>query len=209
MIEFSARQLEIVDIVQKNEPITAEQIAEMLGVSKAALRSDLAVLAMTGYIDAKPKVGYFRGSSVKRDGVSSQLNKLLIKDIQGVPVIVQETTTVHDAVIQLFLENVGTLMVVDSEGYLEGIVSRKDLLKVTLGNPNASTMPVNLVMTRQPNVVTASPDDTVLEAARKMVHFQVDSLPVVQGDDKSKLLVTGRITKTNMTQVLVDLAMEV
>ncbi|QDP39932.1 helix-turn-helix transcriptional regulator [Radiobacillus deserti] len=209
MIEFSARQLEIVDIVQKNEPITAEQIAEMLGVSKAAIRSDLAVLAMTGYIDAKPKVGYFRGNSVKRDGISSQLNTLLIKDIQGVPVVVQETASVHDAVIQLFLENVGTLMVVNQDGFLVGIISRKDLLKVTLGNPNASTMPVHLVMTRQPNIVTVSPEDTVLEAARKMVHFQVDSLPVVKRDNHSNLLVIGRITKTNMTQLLVDLAMEV
>ncbi len=61
MIDFTKRQQEIIEILKKHEPITAEQIAEMLGVSKGTIRSDLAVLVMTGNIEAKPKVGYFLG----------------------------------------------------------------------------------------------------------------------------------------------------
>ncbi|WP_226037302.1 helix-turn-helix transcriptional regulator [Aquibacillus saliphilus] len=209
MIEFTNRQLDIVEILKKHEPITAEQIADMLGVSKATLRSDLAVLVMTGYLDAKPKVGYFLGKTIKDNGsISNRIKEIKVKDVQGVPVVVQGTSTVHDAVITLFLENVGSMTVVDEAGYLEGIVSRKDLLKVTLGNATAATIPVNLVMTRQPNIVTISQEESVIEAARKMIHSQVDSLPVVitktDENQETKQLVVGRITKTNMTRLLLE-----
>ncbi|HZG86384.1 helix-turn-helix transcriptional regulator [Paenibacillus sp.] len=208
-IELTARQLEIVDIVTKHAPITGDQIAEKLGVSKPTIRSDLAILAMLGYVDAKPKVGYFAGSAFKDGGrpVSPSLH-LKVRDIQGVPVVVQGAASVYDAVVTMFLENVGTLIVADAEGHLEGIVSRKDLLKVTITGASAQTMPIHLVMTRHPNIVTASPDDTVLEAARKMIHHQVDSLPVVEPVEGGKQRVLGRITKTHMTRVLAESAAE-
>jgi len=48
-----------VDIVKKNEPITSEQIAEKLNLTRAALRPDLSILTMSGILDARPRVGYF------------------------------------------------------------------------------------------------------------------------------------------------------
>jgi CBS domain-containing protein/biotin operon repressor len=213
VIELTARQLEIVDIVKRHAPITGDQIAEQLGVSKPTIRSDLAILAMIGYVDAKPKVGYFAGNALKSIGFpASTFLQYKVQDIQGVPVVVQGTTTVYNAIVTLFLENVGTLMVVDEEGYLEGIVSRKDLLKVTIGSTTAHTMPVHLVMTRHPNIITISPEDSVIEAARKMIHHQVDSLPVVResvdATGEPKQYVLGRITKTHMTKVLLESATE-
>ncbi|KMK77038.1 helix-turn-helix transcriptional regulator [Alkalihalobacillus pseudalcaliphilus] len=209
MIEFTHRQRNIIEIVKKSEPITAEQIAELVGVSKAALRSDLAVLVMTNALESKPKVGYFIGKTFhSNQAQAGYLQQLKVKDIQSVPIVVDGKATVQEVVIKLFLENVGSIMVVDEEGFLEGIVSRKDLLKVTLGNSNATTMPVNLVMTRHPNIVTILPDDAVVEAARKMIHFQVDSLPVIEevlSEESDKKKVIGRITKTNMTRMLLDL----
>ncbi|GAE29874.1 helix-turn-helix transcriptional regulator [Alkalihalobacillus hemicellulosilyticus] len=210
-IELSNRQLEIIEILKKHEPITAEQIAELLGVSRATLRSDLAVLVMTGYLNAKPKVGYFLGTTAQSDGnIKNRLNEIKVKDIQGLPVVIQKTTTVQDAVVSLFIENVGSLLVVDEDGLLEGIVSRKDLLKVTLGNANALTIPVDMVMTRHSKVVIITPEESLIEAARKMIHTEVDGLPVVQfkDGDKEKKQVVGRITKTNLTKVLLELATE-
>lgn len=194
-----------------NAPITGEQIADLLGLSRPTIRSDLSILVMLGYLDAKPKVGYFPGKVISEEGKSSHLlSDLKVKDVQAMPVIVRETTTVHDAVVTLFLENVGSLIVTDAEGLLLGVVSRKDLLKVTLGNPAAGTMPISLVMTRQPNIITVTPEDTVLDAGRKMLSHQVDSFPVVQKVDgqhgSDKMEVVGRITKTTMVKVLVDYA---
>ena len=59
IIQLNPRQLKIIDIVKENEPITSESIASILNVTRATLRSDLAILTMTGILDARPKVGYF------------------------------------------------------------------------------------------------------------------------------------------------------
>jgi CBS domain-containing protein len=200
-------------LVKQHAPITGEQIAEMLGLSRPTLRSDLALLVMLGLIDAKPKVGYFPGHQMAPEGFASRkLSGLKVKDVQAMPVIIRETTSVHDAVVTLFLEDVGGLIVANEEGSLTGVISRKDLLKFTLGNSAAGTMPVSLVMTRQPNIIYVSPEDSVLDAARKMILHQVDSVPVVTvlkdeaGQDK--LEVVGRMTKTTMTKVLLELAVQ-
>lgn len=211
-IELSARQLEIIRLVKQHAPITGDQLAEQLNLSRPTIRSDLALLVMLGYLDAKPKVGYFLGDAAVSDHHGARkLQGLKVKDVQSVPVNILETATVHDAVVALFMENVGSLMVTNAEGELVGMVSRKDLLKVTLGNAGAAGMPVSLVMSRQPNIITVSPEDPVVEAGRKMIHHQVDSLPVVAKHQDTpggpvRLEVVGRITKTTMTRLLVELA---
>ena len=58
-ISLSTRQKRIAEIVRQDGPITGEHIAERLNVTRAALRSDLAILVMGGILDARPKVGYF------------------------------------------------------------------------------------------------------------------------------------------------------
>lgn len=181
----------------------------MLGVSRPTIRSDLAVLVMLRHIDAKPKVGYFLGTAAHDVHAPSKLiESVKVKDVMGIPVLLRETVTVSDAVVALFLENVGSLMIVNQEGALAGVVSRKDLLKVTLGQATATAMPVSLVMTRQPNIVTVKPEDSVLEAARKMIHHEVDTLPVVKAiEGREGLEVVGRITKTTMTKLLLDVAL--
>lgn len=209
-IELTSRQLEIIDIVNKRAPITGEQIAECLNLTRPTIRSDLSVLVMLKYIDAKPKVGYFPGlKSSNRLGSNYLLQETKVKEIQSVPIIIRETTTVQDAVVTLFLQDVGTLIICDGEGKLTGVASRKDFLKVTLGNPGAVSMPVSMVMTRQPKVVTTSPDETVLDAAHKMIFHEVDSLPVVvpsaTEDSGTKLDVIGRLTKTAIVKLLLEL----
>lgn len=208
-IELTERQLAIVDIVKKHAPITGEQIAESLGVSRPTLRSDLSVLVMLGIIDAKPKVGYFPGKALApENAAASRLAAWKVRDIMGRPVVVRENDTVKDAVIQLFVENTGLLAVVDEAGALAGVASAKDLLKVTMGNPNAAAMPVSMVMTRLPRVVTVGPEDSVLEAARRMLEHQVSGLPVVRertnAEGGNGREVIGRITKTHILQVLIE-----
>lgn len=207
-IELTSRQQEILALVRKLAPITGEQIAEQLGLSRPTIRSDLSVLVMLGVLDAKPKVGYFPGKANEPEG---ELRRMLadwkVRDIQSRPVIIRETSTVQDAVVAMFLDNVGSLIVTDEAGGLLGMVSRKDLLKVTLGNPNGGSMPVSLVMTRKANLVTVSPEDSVLEAAKKMTRHEVESLPVVKpAGDGEELEVIGRISNTTMTRVLVEWA---
>jgi CBS domain-containing protein len=201
----------MIRLVKQHAPIIGDQLAEMLGLSRPTIRADLSLLVMLGYLDAKPKVGYFVGDASKANHLIPQkMLGLKVKDVQSISVNIYETTSIHDAVVTLFLEDVGSLTVTDPEGHLLGILSRKDLLKVALGNTQASMLPVSMVMTRQPNVITSYPEENVIEAASKMIRHQIDTLPVVIQSSKqeSALEVVGRVTKTTMTQVLISLVLE-
>lgn len=214
-IELTPRQEKIIAIVKDNEPITGEQIAERLSLTRAAIRADLAILTMSHILEAKPRVGYFFSGRRVNYLVGEQIRKMKVNEIKSVPVVIQENTSVYDAIVMLFLEDVGTLFVVREGGILEGVVSRKDLLKATLGNADIHQMPVSIIMTRMPNIVMINPDETVYEAAKKIVDKEVDSLPVVRllspdnekgGQRREEFEVIGRITKTSITRLLVELA---
>ena len=45
-MKFSERQTEIIEIVRDEGPITGDEIAEKLGLSRATIRSDLSVLTI-------------------------------------------------------------------------------------------------------------------------------------------------------------------
>lgn len=203
-IELTKRQEAILELVKQKGPITGEQIAEHLSVTRATLRPDLSILTMAGYLEARPRVGYFYSGRKNADLFGQTLRKLLVKDYKSVPVVVQERTSVYDAVVTMFTEDVGTLIVV-RDGQLAGVVSRKDLLKVAIGGGDIQHMPVNLAMTRVPHVVTIDMEDSLYEAAVRMVNHEVDSLPVVRRREDGSLDVVGRVSKTTITRVFVEL----
>lgn len=203
-MDLTQRQQQIVAIVSGHEPVTGEQIAELLSVTRATLRPDLALLTMLGVLSARPRVGYFLAhNNTLKSGLSDILGNARVHDFQGVPIVVMDSTSAYDAVVTLFLEDVGSLFVIHEDGQLAGVVSRKDLLKVAIGQGDLHQMPVSIVMTRMPNLATIRPDDTLLMAARLLIRSEVDSLPVVVEED-SRLQVVGRITKTTITRWLVE-----
>lgn len=196
------------EIVKRNEPITSEQIAEKLNLTRAALRPDLSILTMSGILDARPRVGYFFSGKTARNIISEKINKIKVDDIKAVPVVVKEESSVYDAIVTLFLEDVGTLFVVQEDGSLTGLVSRKDLLKIAIGNADIHKIPVGVVMTRMPNLVTVTQEESAYDAARKIVHHQVDALPVVKIEkegDKVKYKLVGKVTKTTITKLFAEL----
>ncbi|MBO8158665.1 MAG: helix-turn-helix transcriptional regulator [Thermosyntropha sp.] len=210
MIELTERQEKILEIVKKYGPITGENIAELLNVTRAALRPDLAVLTMSGYLEAKPRVGYtFRNGAVESE-IRKILNRYRVRDVQSVPVVVKETCSIYDAIVALFTEDTGSIYVVGDDNYLVGVVSRKDFLKTTLGQVDINKVPISVIMTRMPNIITTTMDETVVEAVRKIVEHEVDSLPVVKcfidKDNEEKLQVVGKISKTTVARLFLELA---
>lgn len=193
------------DIVKENGPITGEHIAERLNLTRATLRPDLAILTMAGYLDARPRVGYFYTGKTGAQLLTESLQKLLVKDYQSIPVVVNENVSVYDAIVTMFLEDVGTLFVVDQSSLLVGVLSRKDLLRASIGNQELTALPVNIIMTRMPNITTCKKDDLLIEIANLLIEKQIDALPVVKETDKG-FEVTGRITKTNLTRAFLALA---
>lgn len=193
-------------IVKDEGPITGEQIADQLGLTRATLRPDLAILTMAGFLDARPRVGYFYSGKTGSQLLTEKIKKVKVKDFQSVPVVVDQSVSVYDAITTMFLEDVGTLFVVDKKAHLAGVLSRKDLLRASLGNRDLSNIPVNIIMTRMPNITMCGKDDLVIEVAGLLIEKQIDGLPVVKEDKENGYEVIGRITKTNIAKVLVEIA---
>lgn len=204
-IQLNDRQEHILQIVKENGPITGEHIAERLHLTRATLRPDLAILTMAGFLDARPRVGYFYTGKSGSQLLTEKVKKLKVNDYQSIPVVISEGTSVYDAICTMFLEDVGTLFVVDKSGLLAGVLSRKDLLRASIGKQDLSSFPVSIIMTRMPNITICEKEDLLVEVANKIIDKQIDAVPIVKKSSKG-LEVIGRITKTNMTKVLVDIA---
>ena len=120
-LKLTPRQEEIVRLVKEGQPITSEALASKLGVTRAALRPDLAILTMIGVLDARPKVGYVYSEKSSSSLVYDYITKIKVKDIMSKPITVNEETMVYDAIVFLFLNDVGTVFV-ENNGNLTGEV---------------------------------------------------------------------------------------
>lgn len=162
---------------------------------------------MAGFLDARPRVGYFYSGKTANQLLQEHIYTLYVRDYYSRPVVVEEDTSVYDAICSMFLEDVGTLIVLSKESLLTGILSRKDLLKAAMGNQNLNTIPVSVVMTRMPNIITCRLDDTLYQAANQMMRHQIDALPVVRNANQheGQFEVIGRITKTTIAKAFVEL----
>ena len=199
-MKFSPRQKEIVEIVKHNEPISGDEIAKKLGLTKSTLRSDFAVLTMTGVLEARQKIGYIYSGRSEDSLLTDAFAEYQVKDIMIEALTTYAKTSVNEAITQLFMYDAGSLYIIDpNDQTLQGLVSRKDLLRSSIGQP--ADTPLGVLMTRMPNIIVIQPDQSVLEAARLIAQHQVDSLPVVTANYE----ILGKISKTHIVNLLVDL----
>jgi DeoR family transcriptional regulator, catabolite repression regulator len=203
-IELSDRQEKIIEIVKESGPITGEKIADRLNLTRATLRPDLAILTMAGFLDARPRVGYFYTGKSSTQLLSESVNKIKVNEYKSIPVVVNENVSIYDAIVTMFLEDVGTLFVVDDKSLLVGVLSRKDCLRASIGKQELNSVPVHIIMTRMPNITTCKSDDLLIDVAEKLIEKQIDSIPIVKEKEKG-LEVIGRITKSNITKAFVTL----
>lgn len=207
-MKLSDRQREIIRLVKENQPVTSECIAENLGVTRAALRADLAILTMTGILDARPKVGYVYSDKPRTNDVLEYINKIKVSEIMSKPAVISENTMVYDAIVYLFLNDVGTVFV-ENNGVLVGAVSRKDFLKISIGGTDIHKVPVGIIMTRMPNIICGKKDDNAYEMAKKIIEHEIDSIPIVETinevGEKDQYKIIGKVSKTNITKLFVKM----
>ncbi len=163
---------------------------------------------MAGILDARPKVGYFYTGKTKLSFISEKIRNIKVSEVKSLPIVVDESTSIYDAIVLMFLEDVGSIFVTNN-GFLSGVVSRKDFIKSALGGLDLNKMPIGMIMTRMPNIVYIKEDDDILEAAIKLIDHEIDSLPVVEEANEGKdFKVIGRVTKTTITRLFVELGKE-
>jgi len=96
----------------------------------------------------------------------------------------------------LAADEVGALCVTE-DGRLAGIVSERDVVVHMAAGADPAHLTAGEVMSS--DLVTASPDDSVLEAARRMEDAQVRHLPVLDGGD-----IAGIVSMRDMFTALLD-----
>ncbi len=204
-MQLNERQEKIVEIVKEQGPITGEKVADMLHLTRASLRPDLAFLTQIGLLEARPRVGYYYKGKQNPFSFHEQMSELKVSDYQSAPVTVDESTSVYNGIVTMFVEDVGTLFVVNEQQELEGISSRKDMLKIAIGKADINQLPIGVIMTRMPNIVVAYEDESLWDVAKRMIEHQIDGMPVVRRGENGRLKVVGRVTKTNITKAFVTL----
>ncbi|QEA31490.1 helix-turn-helix transcriptional regulator [Secundilactobacillus malefermentans] len=201
-MEFTDRQTKIINMLKKTSPLTGDTIAKTLGLSVPTIRGDLRLLTTVGVLKSRPKVGYrYQGDQLVNVDYDD-LYDIPVGDIMLAPTKINDEASLQEAVSKLFLKDVGSLYVVDQQQQIVGLISRKDLLRASFNSTNPESMLASVIMTRMPNLISATPQTTVMEAGKLLLKHQVDSLPVVE--KKGSLKVIGKITKNRIFQHFIE-----
>ncbi|MEJ7454973.1 helix-turn-helix transcriptional regulator [Staphylococcus warneri] len=207
-MELNQRQEQIIEIVKQHGPITGEHIADQLNLTRATLRPDLAILTMSGFLEARPRVGYYYSGKSKNKIIHEQLRQYVVKDYMSQPVVVKEDMSVYDAICTIFLEDAGTLFITNDDNDFIGVCSRKDLLRASMIGNDIHTMPISVNMTRMPNLTYLEESELIIYAANQIIDKEIDAIPIVRSKDNQKFEVVGRISKTTITKLFVSLFKE-
>ncbi|MFW5895818.1 MAG: CBS domain-containing protein [archaeon] len=120
------------------------------------------------------------------------VGRLMSTDVKTV----SPETLVEEAA-DVMLENViGSVVVVDERGDLEGILTRTDFVAIVAGQKPKDQTPVKEYMTH--DVLTAKAGDSLQEVADRMVEAGIHHMPVV--DEEEGLI--GMITTSDLTSYL-------
>ncbi len=113
-------------------------------------------------------------------------------------VTVTPDALVEDAADTLLENDIGSVVVVDVENQLEGMLTSTDFVRIVAESQPKAETTVERYMTDQ--VVTVEAQDTIRDAADKMITYGIHHLPVV--DDESGVI--GMISTTDLTCYLSD-----
>ncbi len=205
-MDFTKRQTRIINMLKQTSPLTSEKIAGNLELSVSTIRPDLRFLTSVEILNARPKVGYeFKGNQLLNFDYD-HIYQTPISEILLPTTEIKASDTLQVAVGKLFLKDVGSLYVVNEKGDLVGLISRKDLLRASLNNSNVQSMMASIIMTRMSNIITATPDMSVIEAGKLLLLHKVDSLPVVEKQSSRHAI--GKITKNRIFQHFIEIGMK-
>ena len=121
------------------------------------------------------------------------------------PVIISPGASLVEAYNIMFDNEVRRLRVVEG-GDVVGIVTLSDILQATPGPRDDTDIETRLEMTARTvreimtyDPITVAPEDTIQEAAERMLEYQVSGLPVVQDGH-----VVGIITESDIFAIVVN-----
>ena len=110
--------------------------------------------------------------------------------------VIDGAASMRQAAEALAADEIGVLLVIEN-GALVGVVSERDLVRHLAEDANPDHLEVRDIMTV--DLVAVAPDDTVLDAAQRMLDAGVRHLPVEE-DDR----LAGVVSVRDVLSVLAD-----
>mgnify|MGYP006269441125 FL=1 len=105
------------------------------------------------------------------------------------PLTMRGDGLVKDAVAEMAAKNFGSVIIVDADERVKGVVTERDILKRLVDkNKDPATTKLSEIMTADPR--TARADDDMLEWLRMMSNERFRRLPVVDDDGKIVTVLT-------------------
>ena len=108
-------------------------------------------------------------------------------------------SNLRDMVREMISRRVGSLLVVDKDGKMQGIVTERDLLR-TLNRGGAQWDTIKIADIMSSKIVFGAIQDTVEQAMNLMTDHRIRHLPVMDGDRLAGMLSMGDIIKATLTE---------
>ncbi len=116
---------------------------------------------------------------------------LRVEDIMvSPPVTVSRNTSIQEAARIMYEKRIGSVLVVDDDGRLIGIVTERDIVFACSQGWDSSRHAVWEIMTENP--VTVKPSDNVVTAMEKMRELGIRHLPVVDEEGRPVGMISFR-----------------
>lgn len=103
------------------------------------------------------------------------------KDLMQVPAVtIDEDATIEEVAGVMWDRNIGSVIVVNSKGAMEGIVTERDVVFAVTKGLTGRKVPVSSIMSR--TAFVASPNENIATTVDRMVKSGVRHLPVLGKD---------------------------
>jgi len=117
----------------------------------------------------------------------------------GLVFTVTPATSVAQLSQQLSTRRIGSMLVLDGEGSVAGIVSERDLVRALASHgAKAMELEARQVMTR--DVITCDPDDSIDQVMQTMTRGRFRHLPVVRHGELLGLVSIGDVVKARLEE---------
>lgn len=106
------------------------------------------------------------------------------------PVAIDPNATIKDVALKMRKERVGSVLIVDEEGKLRGIITEHDLVFACSEGWDPSTKQAWEIMTEDP--ITVKPEEDIVTVIKKMHDANIRHIPVVDDDGKPLGMISAR-----------------
>lgn len=109
-------------------------------------------------------------------------------------------TRAHEAAQRMTAKGIGSLVLVDDEGHLLGVLSERDLVRaLSAHGPSAWEVPVADLMRARP--VTCGPEDSLRRVMALMTRSRTRHVPVLAGEARVGIVSIGDVVKGQLEEL--------